>query len=100
MEYGMGPEVEAFRQEVRAFVAEYAPAIPPRAGVRSAENEIELKALQEWTARLYEAGYAGADWPTEYGGRANRTLEHDIVVREELARAQAPGVPSGCVLAA
>ena len=34
---------------------QYAPAIPPRAGVRSAENEAELKALQEWTARLYEA---------------------------------------------
>jgi alkylation response protein AidB-like acyl-CoA dehydrogenase len=100
MEYGMGPELEAFRKEVRAFVSQYAPAIPPRAGVRSAENESELKALQEWTARLYEAGYAGADWPTEYGGRDDRSAEHAIVVGEELARAQVPGVQGGGVLAA
>jgi alkylation response protein AidB-like acyl-CoA dehydrogenase len=100
MEYGMGPELEAFRSEVRAFVAEYAPAIPPRAGVRSAENEAELKALQAWTARLYEAGYAGADWPQEYGGRDDRSAEHAIVVGEELARAQVPGVQGAGVLAA
>ncbi|NDJ87962.1 acyl-CoA dehydrogenase family protein [Mycolicibacter kumamotonensis] len=99
MEYGMGPGFEAFRAEVRAFVAEYAPVIPPRAGVRSAENEAELKALQEWTARLYEAGYAGADWPKEFGGRADWSPQHAVVVGEELARAQVPGVPSAGVLA-
>jgi alkylation response protein AidB-like acyl-CoA dehydrogenase len=94
MQYGMGPELEAFRTAVRAFVTEYAPAIPPRAGVRSAENEDEAKLLREWTARLYEAGYAGADWPAEFGGRADRSPEHGIVVGEELARAQVPGAPS------
>jgi alkylation response protein AidB-like acyl-CoA dehydrogenase len=98
MEYGMGPELEAFRLQVRAFIAEHAPAIPPRAGVRSAENEAELKALQEWTARLYEAGYAGADWPTEYGGRDDWSPEKGILVGEELARAQVPGVQGAGVL--
>src|SRR5271167_1150920 len=100
MEYGMGRELKTFREEVRAFIAEHAPAIPPRAGVRSAENEAELKALHEWTARLYEAGYAGADWPKEYGGRDDRSAEHAIIVGEELARAQVPGVQSAGVLAA
>ncbi|MDV6976973.1 acyl-CoA dehydrogenase family protein [Mycobacterium intracellulare] len=99
MEYGMGPELEAFRAEVRAFIAEHAPPIPPRAGVRSAENEAELKALQGWTARLFEAGYVGADWPVEFGGRDDRSAEHAIVVGEELARAAVPGVPSGNALA-
>jgi alkylation response protein AidB-like acyl-CoA dehydrogenase len=99
VEYGMKPELEAFRAEVRDFVAEYAPKIPPRAGVRSAENEAELKALQDWTARLFEAGYAGADWPAEFGGRDDRSAEHAIVVGEELARATVPGVSSGSVLA-
>jgi alkylation response protein AidB-like acyl-CoA dehydrogenase len=99
MEYGMDPELEAFRAEARAFIVRHAPSIPPRAGVRSAENEAELKALQEWTARLYEAGYAGADWPTEFGGRSDRTPEHAIIVGEELARARVPGVPSGTTLA-
>jgi alkylation response protein AidB-like acyl-CoA dehydrogenase len=99
MEYGMGPELETFRAEVRQFIAQHAPKIAPRAGVRSAENETELKALQQWTARLYEAGYVGADWPAEFGGRADRSPEHAIVVGEELARAAVPGVPSGNALA-
>ncbi|MDA3658044.1 acyl-CoA dehydrogenase family protein [Mycobacterium xenopi] len=100
MTYDMGPQLAAFREEVRAFIAEYAPAIPLRAGVRSAENEAELKVLQEWTARLYEAGYAGTDWPKEFCGRDDRSAEHAIVVSEELARAQVPGVQSAGVLAA
>jgi alkylation response protein AidB-like acyl-CoA dehydrogenase len=99
VEYGMGPELETFRAEVRDFVAEHAPAIPRRAGVRSAENEAELAALKDWTARLFEAGYVGADWPAEFGGRADRSAEHAIVVSEELARAGVPGVPSGSALA-
>src|SRR5581483_7335620 len=100
MKYGMGSQLAVFREEVRAFIAEHAPRIPPRAGVRSAENEAELKAQQEWTARLYEAGYAGTDWPAEFGGRDDRSAEHAIVVGEELARAQVPGVQSAGVLAA
>jgi alkylation response protein AidB-like acyl-CoA dehydrogenase len=99
VEYGMGPELVTFRAEVRAFVAEHAPAIPRRAGVRSAENEAELKALKDWTARLFDAGYVGADWPAEFGGRDDRSAEHAIVVSEELARAGVPGVPSGSALA-
>lgn len=100
MHFGMAPELNDFRAEVRAFVAQYAPEIPPRAGVRSAQTEAELRALQNWTARLYEGGYAGADWPAEYGGRADRSNAHSIIVGEELARAQVPGVPSGGALAA
>ena len=99
MELGIGSETEAFRAQVRAFAAEYAPAIPPRAGVRSDENETELKSLKEWTARLFEAGCAGADRPAEYSGRDDRSAERGIVVGEEWARAAVPGVQSGSVRA-
>jgi alkylation response protein AidB-like acyl-CoA dehydrogenase len=99
MEYGTSQELADFRAEVRAFISEHAPAIPPRAGVRSAENDAEFAALQEWSGRLYEAGYVGSDWPAEYGGRDDRSPEHSIIVGEELARAQVPGAPSGSVLA-
>jgi alkylation response protein AidB-like acyl-CoA dehydrogenase len=99
VEYGMGPELETFRAEVRDFVAAHAPTIPPRAGVRSADSRAELEALQDWTARLFDAGYVGADWPAEFGGRDDRSAEHAIVVSEELARAAVPGVPSGNALA-
>jgi alkylation response protein AidB-like acyl-CoA dehydrogenase len=99
VKYGMGSELESFRAEVREFVIENAPRIPPRAGVRSAENEEEFGELQHWAAKLFAAGYVGADWPTEFGGRDDRSAEHSIVVGEELARAEVPGVPSGNGLA-
>ncbi|EUA39390.1 acyl-CoA dehydrogenase, C-terminal domain protein [Mycobacterium avium subsp. avium 2285 (R)] len=85
---------------MRAFIAEFAPHIPPRAGIRSAENDAELQDLQRWTGLLYGNGYAGTDWPTEYGGRTDRTARHAIIVGEELARAQVPGVQGAGTLAA
>lgn len=88
-----GPrELEAFRAEVRDFIAAHAPRVPARAGVRSADSAEELVALQAWTRALYQAGYAGADWPAEFGGRPELGPEHSIIVGEELARAQVPGV--------
>ena len=45
----------------------------------------------EWRKKLYEGGWLGLEWPTEYGGRGLSEIEA-MVVHEELARA---GVPSG-----
>lgn len=99
MEHSANSELQRFREEVRAFIAEHAPSLPYRAGVRSAESRAELEALQRWTALLFEAGYLGMDWPATFGGRDDRSAEHALVVAEELARTQAPGAQSGTVLA-
>ncbi|MDT2005508.1 acyl-CoA dehydrogenase [Rhodococcus opacus] len=94
MDYGMTPELEEFRREVRAFVATHAPAIPPKAGVRSAESAEELALLKEWTGKLFAAGYLGGDWPTQYGGLGEaHSAEHSVVVGEEVARARASLMP-------
>src|SRR6266702_562327 len=61
-------ELEAFRKRVRAFIAEHAPGIKTHAGVRAPEPEL-MPAIRAWTAKLYEAGFLGIDWPAEYGGR-------------------------------
>ncbi|HEY9315963.1 acyl-CoA dehydrogenase family protein [Williamsia sp.] len=91
MDYGMAPELEEFRAEVRAFVAEHKPAIAPKAGVRSAENAEELELLKVWTGKLFAAGYLGGDWPEQYGGAGpSYSAEHSVVVGEEIARARAP----------
>ncbi|GGL15638.1 acyl-CoA dehydrogenase family protein [Nocardia jinanensis] len=91
MDYGMSPELERFRLEVRAFVEANAPAIPPKAGVRSAEDRAEHTLITEWIGKLYAAGYMGGDWPEEYGGEGSSySSERDVVVGEELARARAP----------
>ncbi len=44
---------------------------------------------RDWTRRLYQAGYAGLSWPTEYGGRG-LPLPYQAIYLEEMARADAP----------
>jgi alkylation response protein AidB-like acyl-CoA dehydrogenase len=46
-------------------------------------------AAREWSRRLFEAGYAGLTWPTEYGG-AGAPYTHQAILLEEVARAEAP----------
>jgi len=93
-------DLEEFRAEVRAFVAGHAPDFKTRSGVRSPENEQELKSLLRWVADLYAAGHLGGDWPEEYGGAEDHDPMRDVVVREEIARARAPMPASGSELAA
>ncbi|MGY3554804.1 acyl-CoA dehydrogenase family protein [Williamsia sp. R60] len=93
MDFGMSAELEQFRAEVRAFVAENAPAITPKAGVRTPADREELALFKKWTGALFAAGYAGAGWPEEFGGMGKaHSAERDIVVDEEIARARAPQV--------
>ncbi|MEU3615370.1 acyl-CoA dehydrogenase family protein [Streptomyces sp. NPDC006872] len=81
------PELEAFRRKVRAFVAEHAPGVKTHSGVRAPEPAL-MPAIREWTAKLYEAGFLGIDWPAEYGGRPDAHPLEASVVAEEIARAR------------
>jgi alkylation response protein AidB-like acyl-CoA dehydrogenase len=81
------PELEAFRKQVRAFVEEHAPGPKTRSGVRAPEPEL-MPAIREWTAKLYEAGYLGIDWPVEYGGRPDAHPLEPFIVVEEITRAR------------
>jgi len=44
-----------------------------------------------WQRKLYDAGYAGINWPKAYGGR-DATLTEQLVWYEEIARIAAPYV--------
>jgi alkylation response protein AidB-like acyl-CoA dehydrogenase len=44
-----------------------------------------------WQRRIYEAGYAGIHWPTEFGGRG-LTIEHNAAWAYECALAGVPAV--------
>jgi alkylation response protein AidB-like acyl-CoA dehydrogenase len=80
---------EAFRHELRAWlgtVLRDVPPEPPRddwAGRRAWDTA--------WQRTLYDAGYAGINWPAEYGGRGATPTEH-LVFLEETERARAPYV--------
>jgi len=79
--------LEEYRAGVRAFIAEHQPGVKSHTGVRAPAAEL-VPALREWAAKLYGAGYLGADWPEEYGGSADSLPEHAFIVAQELARAR------------
>ncbi|OBH62145.1 acyl-CoA dehydrogenase [Mycobacterium colombiense] len=79
-----------FRNRVRAHITEHAPAIEAREGHRAPETAEQEAKLRRWFAGLFEAGLVGADWPVEYGGRADHHPLHDRIVSEEILRARAP----------
>jgi alkylation response protein AidB-like acyl-CoA dehydrogenase len=85
------PGEQAFRERVRALIADRAPKLPQRAGFRSPDDESEDRALRRWRAELYEAGLLGSDWPPEWGGEgAVSDPYNDLFLADELARAGLP----------
>jgi alkylation response protein AidB-like acyl-CoA dehydrogenase len=86
MDLSFGPEYEAFRQEIRAFVAEHGHRSPKAAmGVATGPAG---KVLREWQALLIEHGYAARTIPKEYGGYgAGPDLLKRVIIDEELNRA-------------
>ena len=82
-------EEQAFRREVREWLAGAVAAYPPEPAPDDwlARREWDTG----WQRRLFEAGYAGINWPKEYGGRGATPTEHLIYI-EESERARAPYV--------
>jgi alkylation response protein AidB-like acyl-CoA dehydrogenase len=81
------PEDAAFRAELRAWIDANLPE--ERRGWRGGEQRFGDDFGREWSRKLYEAGYAGLTWPTEYGG-AGAPYSFQAIFYEEMARAQAP----------
>jgi alkylation response protein AidB-like acyl-CoA dehydrogenase len=67
------PDEAAFREHVRAWLADNLPAEPGA----------------EWSRKLYDAGFAGLTWPEEYGGRG-APYSHQAIALEEFAKVGAP----------
>ncbi|MBA4025363.1 MAG: acyl-CoA dehydrogenase [Gordonia sp.] len=82
------PELERYRAEVRAFIAEHSPGERTHTGVRAPDPE-QIPKLRAWTAALFSAGYLGQNWPPEFGGQRNPDQAKSFVVAEEIARARA-----------
>jgi len=75
----------AFRAELRAWLAEHHPEeAVPGAGRDDSEE------ARAWSNQLYEAGYVGITWPTEYGGRG-LPYTYQAILLEEMARTGARG---------
>ena len=83
----MAEKLEAFRQEVRAFLArELTPELQQAAqlGFGISREDCAL-----WHAKLYEAGWIAPTWPESAGG-TGWSLAQQHMFSEELALAGAP----------
>jgi alkylation response protein AidB-like acyl-CoA dehydrogenase len=80
---------EKFRAKLRAWLERVLPALGPKPAPEdwAARRRYDT----EWQAMLFDAGYAGIDWPAEFGGRGASPTEH-LVFLEETERARAPYV--------
>jgi alkylation response protein AidB-like acyl-CoA dehydrogenase len=76
------PEL-AFREELRAWLAEHDPGREPDAEDANYEWRVDFQRA------LAHDGWAAVHWPPEYGGRG-ATLTQSAIFFEELGRAGAP----------
>jgi alkylation response protein AidB-like acyl-CoA dehydrogenase len=94
MHLDWGPEVDAFRVELLAFLDEYAPP-QTRArrdfamGVGASGDELIPQWARDWQATLFDHGWMIPGYPPELGGR-NATPIQTLVYLEEMA---ARGIP-------
>ncbi|MDJ0864821.1 MAG: acyl-CoA dehydrogenase family protein [Myxococcota bacterium] len=78
---------EEFRAELRAWLDE---AVPAHGSSPAIDDWPARRAYDTgWQRKLFDAGYAGINWPAEYGGR-DASLTEQLVYYEEIARARAP----------
>ncbi|KJE23950.1 acyl-CoA dehydrogenase [Frankia torreyi] len=84
------PEAEEFRAELRAWLTANIPAAWTEPGFWATVGEDEAFDLRrDWERRKALAGFAGIDWPVEYGGRGG-TPAMRAIHDSELVRARAP----------
>ena len=79
MDFDYTAEEEAFRDEVREFLAANLP--PPRDRGRGF--------LAEWLTKVRAKGWVGFSWPKEYGG-GEGSLTEQAILKEEMALHRAP----------
>jgi len=90
MDFDFTLQQEAFRQEVREWLRANLPDdLRGRGFAASRADPAHVDRLRAWQRTMYEAGYVGMDWPSQYGGRG-ATIVEQIILYEEMARAQAP----------
>jgi alkylation response protein AidB-like acyl-CoA dehydrogenase len=78
---------EEFRQGLRAWLGD---AVPTHGEPPAIDDWPARRAYDtSWQRKLFDAGYAGINWPAEYGGR-DASLTEQLIYFEEIARAKAP----------
>ena len=76
-DFRLGPDVEAFRAEVRAFLAEHVTA-------EVIETAHESGTVHDWGLHraMADAGWISAGWPADFGGQGRSPLEMNALTEE------------------
>lgn len=89
MDFNYSAEEQAFRSEVRAWLADALPAGWGKTVFEPEDEDERAHFRIDWERKLFQGGWSGISWPKKYGGRGATLVEQGIFA-EELARAQAP----------
>ena len=93
MDFALNAEDEAFRQELRDWLAANLPEFAA-AGEIGDETDPDRRTMlrrQAWQRRLHEGRWAAINWPVAWGGR-EATVSQNAIYAEEMARAKTPGI--------
>jgi hypothetical protein len=94
MDLRYSPDDEAFRAQARAWLADALPRLPAKP---DPEDWVGRRAYDTaWQRALFDAGYAGLDWPADAGGQDTSPTRH-LIFLEESERAGAPYVGTNFV---
>ncbi|MEX1217451.1 MAG: acyl-CoA dehydrogenase family protein [Acidimicrobiales bacterium] len=83
-----------FRSELRAWLREAVASVPSPPSTSDWAGRREFD--ERWQKVLFDASYAGINWPADYGGRGATPTEH-LIFLEESAKAKSPDVGVGFV---
>src|SRR6218665_493774 len=89
MELRLDPDLEKFREEVRAFISEVLPPEMKERQRRKVSNNAAVPDLLEWMRILNRHGRSVPHWPEEHGG-CGWTPMQLFIFNEELYKADAP----------
>lgn len=93
------PGDEAFRTEVRAFLAENLTPAIRAAGSRMTSVYADHKAQMAWQAILHQRGWAAPAWPKKHGGAGWSVTQRHIFERERVLAGAPPTSPMGINMA-
>ena len=91
MHIGFTAQETRFREECRDWLEENVPAEK-----RPIDAADAIDFDKAWQRRLFDAGWAGINWPAQYGGRGLSIVEQ-VIWLEEYAKARAPWIGANFV---
>ena len=89
MDLRFSPEDEQYRLKLRTWLEANLPTEAP-----PSDQDADFAFRRDWQRKLYDGGWVGINWPTEYGGQG-ATLIQQAIYAQEMTRARAPQPANG-----